>query len=176
MTTNGSTQSDTIPFDQAVAEGKEIVAKIADAERGQLRLGELADKVTHPDLGDRTIANFAKEIGIEKSTLYHYRSVYRHWKDVLPPGAKIPRFAVLKELETVDERAELIAAEPDMSKRRAEVHRTLKDHPKREEIRRKYPDLSCTKEARKIMASYDAGWRGEREGLIRLGKTRQAMV
>jgi hypothetical protein len=172
-----SSPADTISFDDAVREGKEIVAKIKDAkrdledaerrledaERDQLRLGELADKL-EPKYGDRALAKFAKLIGIEASTLSHYRTVYRKWEDKLPPGAKLPSFTVLKELASVDERAELITAEPTMSKRRAEVHRVLKDHPKREEIRRKNPDLTCTREAREIMASYDAGGVGNGKG------------
>jgi hypothetical protein len=71
---------------------------------------------------------------------------------------------VLRELATVEERAELIAAEPKMSKRRAEVHKVLKDHRKREEIRRKYPDLTCTRQARDIMRSYDEGGAGNGKG------------
>ena len=51
-----------------------------------------------------------------------------------------------------------------MSKRRAEVHKVLKDHPKREEIRRKYPDLTCTRQARDIMRSYDEGGAGNGKG------------
>lgn len=144
----------TIPYDDAVSEGKEIVAKIEDAERGQLQLGELADKL-EPKYGDRTLAKYAKAIGIEQSTLNHYRTVYRAWKDnILPPGAK---FAVLKELATVPDRAELIKSEPNMSKRRAEVHRVLKYHPQRAEILSEHPDLTCASQARNFMHSYDTG-------------------
>src|SRR5262245_59581647 len=164
---------DTIPFFEAVREAKEIAARIKDAERGldrdHWRLGELAYKV-ETKYDDRTLSEMAKASGIATSTLYHDRSVYKNWKDIknrkdiLPPGAKFPSLAVLKELEKVDERAELIKAEPDMSKRRAAVHRVLKDHPKREEIRRKYPDLTCTRQARDIMDSYDAKGAGNGKG------------
>jgi hypothetical protein len=170
---NASTSVERIPWNDAVPEGKEIVAKIVaaerDIERYQWRLGELAAKV-ETKYDDRTLAKFAKEIGIETSTLNHYRTVYRKWEgklppeDKLPPGAKLPSFTVLKELATVEERAELIEAEPKMSKRRAEVHKVLKDHPKREEIRRKYPDLTCTRQARDIMRSYDEGGAGNGKG------------
>jgi 2-oxoglutarate dehydrogenase complex dehydrogenase (E1) component-like enzyme len=37
--------TDTIAFDDAVREGRNIIATIEDAERGQLRLGELTDKL-----------------------------------------------------------------------------------------------------------------------------------
>jgi hypothetical protein len=120
---NGSAASadkaNTIPWADAVVEGKELMAKIKDAERCQLRLGELADKVVHPTYGDHTFAKFAAKIGIDKNTLGHYRTTYRAWKDILPPGAKFPSFAVLKELATVEDRAELIKSEPKMTKRRA---------------------------------------------------------
>jgi hypothetical protein len=43
-----SAAPDTIPWDAAVREGKEMLAKIKEAEHAQLRLGELADKVVHP--------------------------------------------------------------------------------------------------------------------------------
>jgi hypothetical protein len=151
-------QADTIPYDDAVSEGKEIVAKIEDAERGQLRLGELADRL-EPKYKDSTLAKCAKELGIEQSTLNHYRTVYRAWKDnILPPGAKL---AVLKELATGPDRAELIKSEPNMSKRRAEVHRVLKDHPQRAEILSEHPNLTCASQARNFMHSYDTG-AGER--------------
>src|SRR6266481_5382098 len=90
---NGSAETsaptETIPFDEAVREGKEILARSADAERDQLRLGEIADKL-EPKYDDQTLAKYAKRIGIEQSTLNHYRTVYRHWKDILPPGANFP--------------------------------------------------------------------------------------
>jgi hypothetical protein len=172
-TADTSGSAERIPWNDAASEGKELVAKIKaaerDIERYQWRLGELAAKV-ETKYDDRTLANFAKEIGIHKTTLNHYRTVYRKWEGKLPsegklpPGAKLPSFTVLKELQAVEERAELIEAEPEMSKRRAEVHRALKDHPKREEIRRKYPDLTCTRIARKIMDSYDAGGGGNGKG------------
>jgi hypothetical protein len=149
------TPEDTIPWDVAVAEGKEIVARIKAAERDQLRLGELAHKVVHPKYGDQTFAKFAAKIGIDKNTLGHYRTTYRAWKDKLPPGAKFPSFAVLKELATVEDRAELLKAEPKMTKRRAEVHRILKDHPQRDEILSENPDLSAS-DAREFMSVEEA--------------------
>jgi hypothetical protein len=151
-------QQSVIPFHAAVAELKKIGARIKDVEGDltcfHLRLGEVADKV-ETKYQDRTLAKLADASGIAKSTLYHDRTVYRAWKGILPPGAKLPAVSVLKELAGIDERAELIAAEPDMSKRRAEVHRALKEHPKRDEIRRKHPQLTCTRQARDIMDSYD---------------------
>jgi hypothetical protein len=148
--------TDTIDFNAAVIEGKQILKQIELAERGQLRLGEIADKL-EPKYGDRTLAKFAAEIGIDKTTLNNYRSVYRAWEGKLPPGVIFPSFTVLKELQNVEDRAELIKDEPTMSKRRAEVHRVLKDHPHREEIRSENPNLSCTRDARKLMEKYDGG-------------------
>jgi hypothetical protein len=173
-TADSSASVKRIAWNDAVPEGKKLVANIGaaerDIERYQWRLGELAHKVVHPTYGDRTLANFAKEIGIHKTTLNHYRTVYRKWEGKLPPGAKLPSFTVLKELQAVEARAELIEAEPDMSKRRAEALRVLKDHPKLEEIRRNYPDLTCTRQARKIMDSYDAGGAGNGKGSSKYDK------
>ena len=63
-------------FDEAVREGKEILAQIDQAERGQFRLGALAHQVK-TKYNDRSLARFAKEIGIAKCTLERYRTVYR---------------------------------------------------------------------------------------------------
>jgi hypothetical protein len=40
--TTGTALTDTIPWDDAVSEGKDILAKIKEVEHLQLRLGELA--------------------------------------------------------------------------------------------------------------------------------------
>ncbi len=81
-TTTPANPADTsalIDYDAAVREGKEIVLEIEAAERGQLRLGEIADQLkTHYD--DRTIAKFAKAIDVAKCTVDRYRTVYRAWK------------------------------------------------------------------------------------------------
>ena len=71
-------QADTIPYDAAVSEGKEILAKIEDAERGKLRLGEIADNL-EPKYGDRTLAKYAEAIGEKTQRLETYRSVWRAW-------------------------------------------------------------------------------------------------
>jgi hypothetical protein len=100
--------ADIIPFDAAVREGQEIVLKIEAAEKGQLRLGELADNLkTHYD--DRTIAKFAAEIGVAKCTVDRYRTVYRQWKDKLAPGPNLdpPSYAVLRELATIPSASKL---------------------------------------------------------------------
>ena len=44
-----------------------------------------------------------------------------------------------------------------MTKRRAEVHRVLKDHPQRAEILSEHPELSCATEARKAIREYNSG-------------------
>jgi hypothetical protein len=151
--TSTNATADTIPWDDAVAEGKEINVRLKAAERDQLRLGELAHKVVHPIYRENTFAKFAAELGIDEDTLGHYRTTYRAWKDIdlkaiLPPGAKLPSFAALRELAPLPNRAELIKAEPNMSKRRAEVHRVLKNHPK---ILSAYPELSDASAARKLI-------------------------
>ena len=120
---NGSADTtaltDKIPFDDAVREGKEILAKIEDAECGQLRLGELADKL-EPRYKDRTLAKFAAEIGVAKCTLDRYRTVYRAWDGNLAPGPNSPSYAVLRELATHPEREQIICNNPNITKREAQ--------------------------------------------------------
>ena len=113
-----STPTDTIPYDDAVSEGKEIVAKIGDAERGQLRLGELADNL-EPKYKDRTLATYAKEIDVAKCTLDRYRTVYRAWAGKLAPGPNSVSYAVLRELSTHPEREQIIRENPNLTKREA---------------------------------------------------------
>jgi hypothetical protein len=110
--------TDTIPYDQAVTEGQEIVLEIEAAERGQLRLGELVAKLEKKH-GDRTLAKFAAEIGVAKCTLDRYQTVYRAWEGKLAPGPISTSYAVLRELATHPDRAELIRKNPIITKREA---------------------------------------------------------
>jgi hypothetical protein len=47
-----------IAWDDAVAEGKAILAKVAQAERSPYRLGELAHKVVHPKYGEEQMPEY----------------------------------------------------------------------------------------------------------------------
>jgi hypothetical protein len=120
-------ETDTIPYDDAVREGKGIIAQIADAERGQLRLGELADKL-EPKYGDRTLAKFAAEIDVAKCTLDRYRTVYRAYasEGKLAPGPKSASYAVLRELATHPDREHILRADPNLTKR--EARKLIRDH------------------------------------------------
>jgi hypothetical protein len=115
-----SATTNTIPYDQAVAEGKAI---IENAERGQWRLGELAHSV-EKQYGESKLAKFAEAIGVAPCTLARYRDVYRKWKDFCAPGRKsisdIP-YSVLRELATLDDhvREQIIRDHPDITKREA---------------------------------------------------------
>lgn len=111
--------TETISFDEAVREGKAILAKIEEAERGQLRLGELADQL-ETQYGDRTLAKYAKALAIAPCTLARYRDVYRAWDGA---GIRAPgrlSYAVLRELATHPDRAEIIRDRPDLTKRAAQ--------------------------------------------------------
>ena len=62
-----------IPYEDAVAEGKEII-KTMDSQQMrlgelQLRLGELADRVDKTKYRDRTVATLEKAIGYQTCTL-----------------------------------------------------------------------------------------------------------
>ena len=110
--------ADIINYDEAVREGRKILARIEDAERDQLRLGELADKL-EPKYKDRTLAKFANEIGVAKCTLDRYRTVYRAWAGKLAPGPNSISYAVLRELATHPDREEIIRENPKITKRAA---------------------------------------------------------
>jgi hypothetical protein len=94
--TDTNASSDTINFDDAVAEGKAIITKIEEAERGQLRLGELADQL-ETQYGDRTLAKYAEALDIAPCTLKRYRDVYRAWKGKISAPGRVS-YAVLREL------------------------------------------------------------------------------
>jgi hypothetical protein len=122
--------TDTIPYDKAVREGQGIVLEIEAAERGQLRLGELAHKL-EKKYGDRTLAKFAAEIGIAKCTLDRYQTVYRAWEEKLAPGPISTSYAVLRELQTHPDRAQIIRKNPNLTKREAlDMIRELKGNAK----------------------------------------------
>ena len=120
--TNGSATptatTDIIPYDDAVREGQQIILNIEAAERGQLRLGELADNL-EPKYKDRTLAKFAAEIGVAKCTLDRYRTVYRAWRGKLAPGPNLVPYAALRELAKHPEREQIIARYPAITKRDA---------------------------------------------------------
>jgi hypothetical protein len=102
-----------IKYDVAVREGKEI---IANEKRGQLKLGELADNL-EPKYADRTLATFAKEIGIGACTLERHRSVYRAWKDKPAPGPV--SYAVLRALQDHPDRCNIVKENPDLTQAEA---------------------------------------------------------
>ena len=121
---NGSAEtsapSDSINFDEAVAEGKDIIAKIEEAERGQLRLGELADQL-ETQYGDRTLAKYAEALDIAPCTLKRYRDVYRAWKEKISALGRVS-YAVLRELvpnANDPECQKAILDNPNMTKRTA---------------------------------------------------------
>jgi hypothetical protein len=114
--TDTKTPADTVvEFHAAVIEGKKILKEIEVAERGQLRLGELAAKL-EPKYKDRTLAKFAEELGVAKCTLERYRNVYRAWEGKLAPGPISVPYAVLRELQTHPDREEIIREKPHLTK------------------------------------------------------------
>jgi hypothetical protein len=68
--------SNTINYDAAVREGKQIVAEI---ERDWWRLCKLADGIeTRYD--EQTLEHFAKDVGVVPCTFFRRMSVYEAWK------------------------------------------------------------------------------------------------
>jgi small-conductance mechanosensitive channel len=113
--TEQSEQTDFIDFDDVVTELKQIVAQ---GERNDWRVGELADRVK-PEYGKETLAKVAKKIDgrIALCTLERRRSVYRAWKNIsaAPPKS----FAVAQELAAHPDRDQIIAAKPTITTREA---------------------------------------------------------
>jgi hypothetical protein len=131
-----STPADTIPWDDALAEGKEIVARInarpEDTARDQFRLGEIADKV-ETKYNDGTQVRLAAELGIVSSSLKRYCSVYRAWKgiNIGALGPQSVSYSVLRELATHPKREEIVRANPNITKRQAQQEMSnLKDADK----------------------------------------------
>jgi hypothetical protein len=131
-------------YDEAVIEARKI---IADAERGQLRLGALAAKV-ETIYGEQTLAKFADAIGIAPCTLERYRSVYKAWAGKTAPGLESVSYAVRRELATHPHRERIIQENPNITKR--EAHRLMREQAVQEardswfnDNRRWFKDL-CT--------------------------------
>ena len=101
-----------IPFDDAVAEARELQAKV---EGIQWRLGELAARL-EPTYGGKTLARFAEAIDVPFETLKMYRFVFRAY------GGKVPRgtFSAAKELAKHPDRAKILEENPNMTSRDAE--------------------------------------------------------
>jgi hypothetical protein len=106
-------QADMKIWNDAVEAGKEIVARL---DQDQMRLGELADQVACK-YGDRTLAKYAKAIGVAECTLKRRRTTYRAWK---AKGAAPPRlYSVAQELAAHPEGPEIVADNPNITAREA---------------------------------------------------------
>jgi hypothetical protein len=116
-----------IDYETAVAEGKEILAKIDSSLDRLMRLGELADEV-EKGYGEGRLNRFATEIGIAACTLERCRSVFRAW----PKQAPAPKsYAVAQELQAHPDRFEIIRRNPDMTKREARQMKRRYDREKK---------------------------------------------
>jgi hypothetical protein len=151
--------SECIEFSKAVAEGKEILEQI---NQGELRLGELADKI-EPKYGDRTMAKFADALGIAECTLDRHRKTYRDWKPILAPGAKIAPYAVLRELAPYADNPECqnLVQNPNTTKREA-LHLKRKLQGKVQETKKAAVEAHWAKNRRKwckelVIASQNIG-------------------
>jgi hypothetical protein len=139
-----------IPYGEAVAKGKAIIAKLdGEQRRLQMRLGELADKV-ETKYRERTIAKFAKAIGVAPCTLLRHRSVYRAWDGmgIWAPGPV--SYAVLRELQDHPKREAIVKENPKISKREAQRLRfAYEGKQQREGKRRKGKFGDCKNEEKK---------------------------
>jgi hypothetical protein len=107
-------KSTEIKYDEkAVAEGKLLVKAL---QSNEMKLGELADRL-QPRYGDKTLARFAKEIGLPVATLNRCRSVYRAWKGIEEPAPN--NFGVKQALQGHPLRAEIVKNNPNLTRREA---------------------------------------------------------
>ena len=132
---NGSAETtaqiDTIAYDAAVREGKEIVLEIEAAERGQL--GSVNWRTGwSPSTATARLRNLPPRLVSHKCTVDRYRTVYRAWAGKLAPGPNlVPQYAVLRELATHPEREQIIRQNPNITKREAhDKMRALKRNEK----------------------------------------------
>jgi hypothetical protein len=116
-------QQAPIPFDEAVAEGKKLMKEKDTSERHcQLSLGKLVAHIK-TEYRDRTMAKFAKEIGIATCTLHRYHEVYEAWDGagIVAPGQV--SYAVMRELKDVPNRLKIVTDDPQITKREAQEKR-----------------------------------------------------
>jgi hypothetical protein len=143
---NAAPNADTIAWDDAVDEAKEILARIEAAEQSNMRLGELAAKV-ETKYKDHTLAKFAKAIGRSACTVARWRDVYRAWNPA--PGRELPSasYAVLRELATHPKREELVRENPKMTKMQAS--KEMRDYRSKDKGNKK--DQKPTKNTKKLV-------------------------
>jgi hypothetical protein len=110
--------TETIPFEIAVAKGAILVATKEAADNiNKLELGEIADRV-EPKYQQETHNKLAELIKIKPRTLDRYLTTYRAWPDFRALGRV--KYSVLRALAPLDDRYEILAANPDMTKEQAE--------------------------------------------------------
>lgn len=102
-------------YNAAVAEARNILKQF---ESGQMRIGALADQVA-TKYGERTLKNFARDIGIAVCTVGRYRDVFRAWKEISAPGRDSISYSVARELAAHPDRGDIVAANPNITKREA---------------------------------------------------------
>lgn len=101
--------------DLAALSYEELVQVGRVLERGyQWRLAELSYAV---DSTGRTLKEYGEDIGVNYQTLRTARMVYTAWQGI--PGAAGITFGVLKALASQPDRADIVAASPEMSVREA---------------------------------------------------------
>jgi hypothetical protein len=109
-------------FDVAVAECKEIIARIEarNEATGQDydRIGEWADKL-ETKYGDETLAKFARAIGKSPSCVKRYRDVFRAFPGISAPERQSSSYSARKELATHPDRENIIRKNPNITKQEA---------------------------------------------------------
>jgi hypothetical protein len=111
-------------FWAAVNEAKKLLTEIDDR---WWRLGELADGV-ETVYGEKKLAKFANELKLSPCTVERHRDVFRAWRGNAAPGREsFPQsYSVARELQALDDRFDLIEANPNITKREASDLRLMR--------------------------------------------------
>jgi hypothetical protein len=146
---------DVVFYEDAVQEAQKILKQF---DSGQMRLGELADKL-EPRYGDNTLKRFAAEIGIAVCTVERYRDVYRAWKEIPAPGRELMSYSVARELAAHPDRAGIIERNPSITKRQA--LELMRGH------RETSPATAATQTAEEAEQEETIKWQSDLEGRAR---------
>lgn len=111
---------------------------IATGEKNHWRLAELAAQV-ETTYKKETLKKFAKDIGVAYCTAERLRSVWRAWADF--PGAPPKFYSVAQALQDHPDRDKIIARNPDINTREArKLARAHKQKQDPEKDKQKAPD------------------------------------
>ena len=139
----GGLQGAVTDYDEWVAEAKCCIRAIEDYEK---KLGELADRV-ETKYDEEKLAEFARDIGVELTSVLRWRSMYRSYKDAPKEILKETSPGVLQALQAHPGRNEIIKEKPDLTVREARTY--MRDyklaHPSKSEAKDEHWKVKLTR-------------------------------